>query len=78
MICSDTVFGINTMSDNLKLLYVISRVVRQVKFETILRYHEWHLCQISHTNHAIFVYTTTRNSFVIFTIVSPTERLCSN
>ena len=53
MIYSDTVFGINTMSDNLKLLYVISRVVRQVKFETILKYHEWYLCQISRTNHAI-------------------------
>ena len=53
MICSDTVFGINTMSDNLKLLYVISRVVRQVKFETFLKYHEWYLCQISRTNHAI-------------------------
>ena len=47
------IFGINTMGDISKLLYVISRVVRQVKFETILRYHEWHLCQISHTNHAI-------------------------
>ena len=23
------------------------------KFETILKYHEWYLCQISRTNHAI-------------------------
>ena len=52
MICSDN-FGINTMSDILKLLYVISLVVRRVKFVTILKYHEWYLCQISHTNHAI-------------------------
>ena len=38
-------------SDISKLLYVISRAVRRV--EAILKYHEWHLCQISHTNHAI-------------------------
>ncbi|CAH3189109.1 unnamed protein product, partial [Porites evermanni] len=36
-----------------KLLSVISRAVRRVKFETILNYHEWFLCQISRTNHAI-------------------------
>ena len=36
-----------------KLLYVISRAVRQVKFETILKYQKWYLCQISRTNHAI-------------------------
>ena len=47
------IFGINTTSDILKLLYVISRAVRRVKFETILKYHEWYLCQISRTNHAI-------------------------
>ena len=40
------IFGINTTSDISKLLYVISRAVRRVKFETIL-------CQISLTNHAI-------------------------
>ena len=40
-------------SDISKLLYVISRADRQVKFETTLKYHEWYLCQISHTNHAI-------------------------
>ena len=52
MICSD--IGRNTTSDILKLLiYVISRAVRQVKFDTILKYQEWYLCQISHTNHAI-------------------------
>ena len=33
--------------------YVISRAVRRVKFETILKYHEWYFCQISRTNHAI-------------------------
>ena len=36
-----------------KLLYVMSRAVRRVKFETILKYHKWYLCQISRTNHAI-------------------------
>jgi len=35
------------MSDISKLLYVISRAVRRVKFETILKYHKWYLCQIS-------------------------------
>ena len=47
------IFGINTTSDISELLYVISRAVRRVKFETILKYHEWYLCQISRTNHAI-------------------------
>ena len=47
------IFGINTTSDISKLLYVISRTVRRVKFETILKYREWYLCQISRTNHAI-------------------------
>ena len=47
------IFGINTTSDISKLLYVISRAFRRVKFETILKYHEWYLCQMSRTNHAI-------------------------
>ena len=47
------IFGTNTTSDISKLLYVISRAGRRVKFETILKYHEWYLCQISRTNHAI-------------------------
>ena len=47
------IFGINTTSDISKLLYVISRAVRRVKFETILKYHERYLCQKSRTNHAI-------------------------
>ena len=46
------IFGINTTSDISKLLYVISRAVKRVKFETVLKYHEWYLCQISRTNHA--------------------------
>ena len=29
-------------SDISKLLYVISRAVRRVKFETILKYHKWY------------------------------------
>ena len=54
------IFGINTTSDISKLLYV-----RLVKFETILKYHKWYLCQILvwRTNHAII----TRKRFVIFT-----------
>ena len=47
------IFGINITSNISKLLYVISRAGRRVKFETILKYHEWYLCQISCTNHAI-------------------------
>ena len=63
------IFGINTTSDISKLLYVISHAARRMTFETIiLKYHEWYLCQISHTNYAIinFVYTTTCKRFVIF------------
>ena len=47
------IFRINNTSDISKLLYVISRAARRVKFETILKYHEWYLCQISSTNSAI-------------------------
>ena len=47
------IFGINTTSKISKLLYVISRAVRRVKFKTIVKYHKWCLCQISRTNHAI-------------------------
>ena len=61
------IFGINTTSDILKLLYVISRAIRRVKFETILKYHEWYLCQISQQIMLLFVYTTTLRGFVIFT-----------
>ena len=50
--CS-SIFGINTTRDISKLLYVVSRAVRRVKLEIILKYHEWYLCQISCTNHAI-------------------------
>ena len=44
------IFGINTTGDISKLLYVISRAVRRVKFETN---HEGYLCQIPRTNHAV-------------------------
>ena len=57
MICSD--IWHNTTSDISKLLYVISRPVRRVKFETILKYH----LQIV----LLIVYTTTRRRFLIFT-----------
>ena len=58
-ICSD-IWHKNTTRDILKLLYVVSRAVRRVKFETILKYHEWYLCQISLQIVLLFVYTTTR------------------
>ena len=61
------IFGINTPSDVSKLFYAISGAVRPVKFETILKYPEWYLCQISLLIMLLFVYTTTRKSFVIFT-----------
>ena len=32
---------------------IVIQVYRRVKFETILKDHEWILCQISRTNHAI-------------------------
>ena len=41
------------MSDITKLFYIISRAARLVKFGAILKYHEWYLCQISPTIHAI-------------------------
>ena len=55
MICSDIRHKSDKypMSIISKLLYVISRAVKLVKFETILKYHEWYLCLISRTNHAI-------------------------
>ena len=55
-------------SDISKLLHVISRADKRVKFETILKYHEWYgiyakyLVQIM----LLFVYTTSRKRFVIF------------
>ena len=61
------IFGINTTSDISKLLYVISRAVRWVKFETILKYHESYLCQIASTNHTIICLDYYWKSFVIFT-----------
>ena len=60
-------FGINNASDISKLLYVISRAVRRVKFETILKYHEWYLWQISSTNHAIICLYYYPQQVVIFT-----------
>ena len=60
------IFGINTTSDISKLLYVISRAVRRVKFDnwniTSGIYAKYHV-QIM----LLFVYTTTRKRFVIFT-----------
>ena len=61
------IFVINTTSDISKLLYVISRAFRRVKFETIVKYHEWYLCQISRTNHAINCLYYYPQKVVIFT-----------
>ena len=59
--------GINATSDISKLLYVISRAVRRVKFETILNItsgiHAKYHVQIM----PLFVYTATHKRFVIFT-----------
>ena len=61
------IFGIITMSDILKLLYVIWRAVRRVKFETILKCPEWYLSKTSRTNHAIICLYYYPKRFVIFT-----------
>ena len=45
-----SVFAINITGDISKMLYVISRTVRRVKIETILKYQERYFCQISRTN----------------------------
>ena len=50
------IFGINTTSDISKLLYVISQAVRRVKFETILKFHEWYLRQISRTKSCYYLF----------------------
>ena len=47
------IFGINTTNGISNLFYVISRAVRGVKFETVLKYHERFLCQISRTDRTI-------------------------
>ena len=58
------IFGINT---TIVTRNFTSRYVRRVKFETIMKYHQWYLCQISLQIMLLFVYTTTHTRFVIFT-----------
>ena len=41
-----------------KLLYVISRAVWQVKFATILKYHEWYYAKYHLQIVLFFVHTT--------------------
>ena len=63
------IFGINSTRDISKLLYVISRAAGRVNFEKILKYHEWYLCQMSPTNHAIiclYYYRNVREYHLIF------------
>ena len=52
--------GINIASGISKLLYVISRAVRRVNFETILKFQGWYLCQISRTNHCYYLFILQR------------------
>ena len=54
------IVGINTISDISKLLYIISRAIRRVKFGPILKYHEWYLQYAKYHVQIIllFVYTT--------------------
>ena len=59
--------GVNTTSDISKLLYVISRAVRRLKFETILKYHEGIYAKYHVQIMLLFVYTITRKRFVIIT-----------
>ena len=70
MICSD----ICTTSDISKLFYVISRAVRRVKFETILKYREWYLCQISRTNHAVILILLINKNVGLIRAVTICER----
>ena len=68
MICSDIWHKYHDC-DISKLLYEISRAVWRVKFETILNYHEWYLCQILPKNHAIiclYYYRNIRKYHLIF------------
>ena len=70
------IFGINTTSDISKLLFVISRAVRRVKFETILKYHKWYLCQISRTKR--FVIFTCRYFNLGWNTTALSQSNCSN
>ena len=47
-------------------LQVISRAVRPVKFETILKYQACYLCKISRTNHANNCYILLLEKFLQF------------
>ena len=57
------IFGKNTTSDISKLLYVISRAVRRVEFETILKYQSGIYAKYHVQIMLLFVYTTTRKGF---------------
>ena len=61
------IFGINTTSDISKLLYVISRAVRRVKFVTILNITSGLYAKDHVQIMLLFVYTTTRKRLEIFT-----------
>ena len=49
MICSDIW---HKYRERYFVIVTRKRAVRRVKFKTILKYHEWYLCQISRTDHA--------------------------
>ena len=40
------VFGKNSADGISKLLCIVSQAERRVKFEKIVKYHRWYLCQI--------------------------------
>ena len=65
------IFGINT---TIVTRNFTSRYVRRVKFETIMKYHQWYLCQISLQIMLLFVYTTTHTRFVIFALSQPNAK----
>ena len=70
-------FGINSTRDISKLCYVILRAARRLKFETILKYHECYLCQMSPTNHAIiclYYYRNVREYHLIFEPSNPNAK----
>ena len=68
LFCSDIWHKYHSWYFKIVVRNFTSRWGHSVKFETILKYHEWYLRQISCTNHAfMFSFSTFRKRFVIFT-----------
>ena len=64
--CTRSVFRKQVVLTSIKVHFTFSLGL-SFQLWTILKYHEWYLCQISCKNHAVFVFTTTRKGFVNFT-----------